>query len=104
MLKGGFPTQSLLNLTGEAGCLTHIYLSDLMTVLLETPDVDQFDSSSAVKHWNHAEPRARRPNIITDIGDIDDDTAWGHCGGLESRVMRPLTTSRTSGSDLVLIE
>ena len=62
--------------------------------------------------------------IITDIGDIDDgsgesemdedavakmlkisftDTAWGHCGGLESRVMRPLTTSRTSGSNLVLI-
>ena len=96
-----------------------------MTVLLETPDVDQFDPSSAVKHWNHAGPRARRPNIITDIGDIDDDsdesemdedavaqswkisftdTAWGHCGGLESRVLRPLTTSRTSGSDLVLIE
>ena len=45
-----------------------------MTVLLQTPDVDQFDPSSAVKHWNHAGPRARRPNIITDIGDIDDDS------------------------------
>ena len=51
--------------------LSDIHLSDLMTVLLETPDVDQFDPSSAVKHWNHAGPRA---NIITDIGDIDDDS------------------------------
>ena len=53
--------------------LSDTHLSDLTTVLLETPDVDQFDPSSAVKHWNHAGPRARRPNIITDIGDIDDD-------------------------------
>ena len=54
--------------------LSDTHLSDLMTVLLETPDVDQFDPSSAVKHWNNAGPRARRPNIITDIGDIDDDS------------------------------
>ena len=52
--------------------LSDTYLSDLMIVLMETPDVDQFDPSFAVKHWNHAGPRARRPNIITDIGDIDD--------------------------------
>ena len=52
--------------------LSDTHLSDLMTVLLETPDVDQFDPSSAVKHWNHAGPRTRRPNIITDIGDIGD--------------------------------
>ena len=52
--------------------LSDTHLSDLMTVLLETPDVDQFDPSSAVKHWNHAGPRARRPNIITDIGDDSD--------------------------------
>ena len=48
-------------------------LSDLMPVLLEIPDVDQFDLLSAVEHWNHAGRRARRPNIITDIGDNDDD-------------------------------
>ena len=54
--------------------LSDTRLSDLMTVLLEIPDVDQFDPSSAVKHWNHAGPRARRPNIISDIGDIDDES------------------------------
>ena len=54
--------------------LSDTHLSDLMTVLMETLDVDQFDPSSAVKHWNHAGPRARRPNIITDIGDVDDDS------------------------------
>ena len=64
--------------------LSDIHLSDLMRVLLEIPDVDQVDPLSAVKHWNHAGPKARRPNmmlglsddvgnIITDIGDIDDD-------------------------------
>ena len=52
--------------------LSDTYLSDLMTVLLDTPDVAQFGPSSAVKHWNHAGPRSRRPNIISDIGDIDD--------------------------------
>ena len=53
--------------------LSDTHLSDLMTFVLETPDVDQFDPSSAVKHWNHAGPRARRPNITIDIGDINDD-------------------------------
>ena len=56
--------------------LSDTHLSDLMTVLLETPDVDQFHHLQFHHlHWNHAGPRARRPNIITDIGDIDDDSA-----------------------------
>ena len=60
--------------SGWRSRLSDTHLSDLMTVLLETPDVDQFDPSSAVKHWNHTGPRTRRPNIISDIGDIVDDS------------------------------
>ena len=69
-------------------------LSDLMTVLLETPDVDMTLMS---RRWMKMQlPKSWKISFT--------DTAWGHCGGLESRVIRPLTTSRTSGSDLVLIK
>ena len=34
--------------------------------------MDHFDPPSAVKHWNNAGSRARRPNFITDTGDIED--------------------------------
>ena len=27
-----------------------------------------------MKHWNNAEPSSRKPNFITDSGDIEEDS------------------------------
>ncbi|XP_014672134.1 PREDICTED: uncharacterized protein LOC106812705 [Priapulus caudatus] len=54
-------------------CLLDSNLSDLLMVLLETPEVGEFDPSEAIHLWNSAGSRARRPNYMEDAGDVEEE-------------------------------
>ena len=49
------------NLRTRLSCST---LSDLMTINLLTPDVQDFDPAPAVSLWNEGSLRQRRPNFM----------------------------------------
>ena len=51
--------------------LSDRHLSDLMTIQMETAEVDQFDPSPAVKLWTNAGPRNRRPDFVSSTVDSD---------------------------------
>jgi len=58
--------------TDWRSCLLDVNLSDLLMVLLETPEVGNFDPSEAICLWNAAGPRARRPNYVSEMEDEND--------------------------------
>ena len=51
--------------------LSDRHLSDMMTIQMETAEVDQFDPSPAVKLWTNAGPRNRRPDFVSNTVNSD---------------------------------
>jgi len=67
----GFSRMEIIN-TDWRSCLLDTNLSDLLMVLLATPEVGMFDPREAIQLWNSSDTRASRPNYVADWEDISD--------------------------------